>query len=288
MSIEVLCVDGDGRRRDRTAASLAEAGMAVREASTVVAAERTLEAAAPDAVVSKHHLPDGTGIDLFDRVRRLAPDAACLLFSGVSLDRIDPPALGEPVAEYVDSSRPGALDNLPERVRRAAGDRTHTAYPLPDDEAGRLDAIAACAPIGPSPELDGIVDRAAGELSTAVAMVGIVEAHRERAVAICGADWDPVPRQDTVCAHAICTDGVTVIPDLTADARFSRAEPLLERDLRAYAGAPVTDPGGHTLGMLCVFDERPRQFTAGERATLRRLAAAVSEHLAPSPDGAHA
>lgn len=288
MTAEVLCVDGDGHRRERTARVLSRAGFAVREASTVVAAERALETAAPDAVVAKHHLPDGTGIDLFDRVRRLTPDAACLLFSGVSLDRIDPPALGEPIVEYIDAGRPAALRRLPERVHQAVTGRSHTAYPLPVDEDERLAALAACEPIGPAPELARLADRAAGELSTAVAMVGVVEAHHERVVAITGADWDELDRQDTVCTHAICDDDVTVIPDLTEDARFDRAEPLFEAGMRSYAGAPIPGPGDYPIGVLCVFDERPRQFTGGERATLQRLADSVGEFVTDDASGAEA
>lgn len=288
MTLEVLCVDGDGHRRERTARALSRAGLAVREAASVVAAERALAAAAPDAVVAKHHLPDGTGIDLFDRVRRLAPDAACLLFSGVSLDRIDPPALGEPVVEFIDAARSDALARLPERVREAAGGRTHTAYPLPADEDTRLAALSACEPIVPALELDRLTDRAAGELSTAGAMVGVVEANHERVVAITGADWDRLDRQDTVCTHAVCAEDVTVIPDLTEDARFARAEPLFEAGMRSYAGAPIPGPGGQPIGVLCVFDERPRQFTGGERATLRRLAEAAGEFVTGPPSGAEA
>lgn len=278
MTVEVLCVDGDNSRRTETTAALERAGTAVREAATIVAAERALDVTV-DCVVAEYELPDGSGIDLFDRVRRLAPDAACVLFSGVPIERMDVSATGEPIVEYVDATQPGAPERLRERVDHAVRDRHHSAYPLPTNEPARLAAIEACDRLTGSPTLDRLVDRAAGELSTPVALVGVVDSHRERMLATHGVCWEELHRQDTICAHAICESGVTVVEDIATDARFSRAAPVLDRGLRSYAGAPVNGPGGHTIGMLCVFDERTRQFTAGERATLRRLAAAVSDHL---------
>lgn len=278
MTVEVLCVDGDSCRRTQTVAMLERTGTAVREAATVVAAERALDATV-DCVVAEYELPDGTGIDLFDRVRRLAPDAACVLFSAVSLDQMEIPTAGEPIVEYVDATRPDTSERLCERVDHAVRERHHAAYPLPAEEPARLAAIEACEPLTGSPTLDRLVDRAAGELSTPVALVGVVDSHRERILATRGVDWDALHRQDTVCAHAICESDVTVVEDIAADARFSRAEPVLDRGLRSYAGAPVSGPAGHTIGVVCVLDERPRQFTAGERAALRRLAGAVSDHL---------
>jgi GAF domain-containing protein len=47
----------------------------------------------------------------------------------------------------------------------------------------------------------------------------------------------------------------------------------------AYAGAPLTDAGGRTLGALCVLDLDVREWTPGELALLRDLAAVCSSEL---------
>lgn len=275
----VLYVDGDAARRAATVSSLADAGLAVREAATVVGAERILDEGDLECVVAKYDLPDGTGVDLFDRVRRLAPDAACVLFSSVDLAEIDPPGAGEPIIENVDAGHPDALDRLRERVREAVTRRRHAAYPVPPAEPARLAAVDAARPFRTGPGLDRLVATAADALSAPAAGVGVVEAHHERFLATTGVDWDEFDRQDTVCTYAICDPGVTVVEDLTADPRFSRSQPLLDSGLRAYAGAPIADPRGHAVGVLCVFDQRPRRFTAGERAALRRLADEAAARL---------
>lgn len=279
MTATVLCVDGDASRRASTVSALSGDDLLTRGVATVVAAERALAGMDVDCVVAKHDLPDGTGVDLFDRVRRLAPDAACILFSAVDTAKIDAPGAGEPIIENVDASGPEAHERLRERVQNAVHRRHHAAYPVPEDEPDRLDALAAARPFRGGPELDRLVQQVADSLSAPIAFVGIVEAHRERFLASQGVDWDWLHRQDSVCAHAICEDGVTVIEDITDDPRFTRSEPLWDRDLRSYAGAPITDTQGHVLGMVCVFDERPRTFTADEQAELERLTEMVSHHL---------
>lgn len=279
MTAAVLCVDGNASRREATVEALSTDRLRARGVATIVAAERVLVESELDCVVAKHDLPDGTGVDLFDRVRRLSPDAACILFSAVDLAEIDAPGAGEPIIENVDAAAPAAHERLHERVDSATRSRHHAAYPVPTDEPDRLAAIAATRPLQGGPDLDRLVDDAADGLSAPIALVGIVEAHHERLLATRGVDWEQLHRQDTVCAHAICEEGVTVVEDIAADPRFTRSEPLSEHGIRAYAGAPIADAQGQVLGMLCVLDERPRTFTEGERAELTRLARAVARHL---------
>ena len=67
------------------------------------------------------------------------------------------------------------------------------------------------------------------------------------------------------------------------------AEPVAVPDLRdpelagtgivAYAGAPLTDAVGRTLGVLCAFDLVAREWTAGDLSLLSDLAAVCSSEL---------
>ena len=49
--------------------------------------------------------------------------------------------------------------------------------------------------------------------------------------------------------------------------------------LRSYAGIPIRDPTGHMIGALCVYDDKPRQFTTADIAILRSLAHLVEQQL---------
>ena len=272
--VRAVCVDVDARRRARTADALERTGLEVCQASTVVGAERILlESASVECVVAEHDLPDGTGLDLFDRVRRLAPDAACVLFSDVDGRDVRTPACGEPVVEHVDASRPRAHERLRRRVVAAVDRRSHAAYPVPTDESERLSALDRLdLPSLGGPDLDRLAALAVERLDAPVALVGIVEAHHERFLAARGVPWRTLHRQDTVCTHAVCREGPTTVEDLAADPRFGRSPVVRERGLRSYAGVPLRAPDGAVIGVFCVLDEQPRSFTEADLDDLQRLA----------------
>ena len=90
-----------------------------------------------------------------------------------------------------------------------------------------------------------------------------------------------MPRGLGSCAHAIIGDDVLVVPDLSADPRFS-GNPLVtgEAHLRFYAGAPLATPHGRKIGTLCILDTEPRPpLTEKERRTLQDLARLVMDRL---------
>ena len=88
--------------------------------------------------------------------------------------------------------------------------------------------------------------------------------------------WDTVadtPLVDSLADIVIQTDAPLVIGDLRADRRVPPGWPLWARGLRgAYAGHPVRDQKGAVLGICCVFDGRPRAWTAGEIAAVAAAA----------------
>jgi GAF domain-containing protein len=59
--------------------------------------------------------------------------------------------------------------------------------------------------------------------------------------------------------------------------------------IRFCAGHPLRTPDGHAVGTLCVMDDRPREFSAGDLDALRDLAALAeaevraTEHRAAVP-----
>ena len=159
--------------------------------------------------------------------------------------------------------------------------------PLPAGEVERLAALRRYRVLDtPEEEAFDRLVRLARELFDAeVANVSLVDAARQWLKAHAGPPGGApgareVPRSWSFCAYAVLDDGVFVVPDARADARF-RTNPLVvgAPGIRFYAGAPLRTPDGHNLGALCVLSPEPRGgFSAEDRRRLRSLAdMAVSE-----------
>ena len=90
------------------------------------------------------------------------------------------------------------------------------------------------------------------------------------------------PLSQSVCIHALSSEGLFVIPDLSTDAR-TRNNTLVtaKPGIRFYAGAPLRNPEGQAFGTLCVLDTEPRPLglSAEQTEALTVLAAQVMSQL---------
>jgi len=261
--------------RDRLDASVATA-------ASGAAARRALAEDLPDCVVTDYELPDETGLDLLEHVRSERPDAGCILFTGVDRDAIDTAAFGDVLPEYVDSDLPDAVDRLVDLTRNALEARSHAGYPLPDDEHGRLETLAGLdldsAPLQAA--LDRLTALAAEHFDVPMASVNVVFSHSQDCLVAHGADWSPLPREDTVCTYTILDDDITVIEDLRDDVRFADNDALADMGIRFYAGAPLRVGEAAPVGTLCLYDDKPRSFPEADRESLRRFTAEVVDQFA--------
>lgn len=149
------------------------------------------------------------------------------------------------------------------------------------DEALRLARLAELEILDTpqEAEFDTIVELANQLLGCPMALVSLIDEHRQWFKARCGLSGDGTPRDQAFCAHAIPHREVMVVEDATLDARFAD-NPFVTGPphVRFYAGAPLRpsldgcygDIGA--IGTLCVVDVKPRHFGEAERRTLRRLA----------------
>jgi GAF domain-containing protein len=155
--------------------------------------------------------------------------------------------------------------------------------PAPLDERVRLNVLrdSGVLDTGREPAFDRIVERAAEAADCPIALVSLIDAHRQWFKAAVGLDVRETPRQQAFCAHAILDEAVMLVPDALADPRFS-ANPLVldAPHIRAYAGAPISSLAGARLGTVCVIDTKPRSFSPELAVTLRGLADEVSVLLA--------
>ncbi|HYC71974.1 MAG TPA: response regulator [Opitutaceae bacterium] len=147
-------------------------------------------------------------------------------------------------------------------------------------ESDRLAALRRYAILDTPPEVefDELVARAVRETGYPTALFSLMDEERcwfKAAVGLKPADAGirELPRCETFCQHAFHSSGTFVVGDAPADPRFARLAVVNRPDgYRAYVGAQIITPDGHSLGTLCVLDGRPREPTAVEHAALRRLA----------------
>lgn len=155
--------------------------------------------------------------------------------------------------------------------------------PTPHNETERLDVLRSLELLDRTndPILDEFTRLAAAISGAPIALVSLVEEHRQWFVARQGLDATETSRQVSFCAHAINrASQVMWVDDARADRRFA-ANPLVvgHPDIRFYAGAPLV-VGGYPIGTLCVIDTVPRQHDPRLVEMLASLARLLSDRLA--------
>jgi GAF domain-containing protein len=154
--------------------------------------------------------------------------------------------------------------------------------PRPGNEVERLHALRALLLLDTPPEerFDRIAGFAASEFDVPMAMVSLVDEDRQWFKAQVGLSLCETARDQSFCGHAILSPATLVVPDTALDPRFAD-NPFVtgEPFVRFYAGAPLSLPGGHAVGTLCIMDTQPRQMDRTDLAILGALRALVVEEL---------
>ncbi len=146
------------------------------------------------------------------------------------------------------------------------------------DEPARLRALRALEVLDTpaEEEFDVIVRLAAQICATPIALVSLVDEHRQWFKARVGFEASEAPRDISFCTHAIRGRDLMEVPDTSSDPRF-RNNPLRTgaTNVQFYAGVPLTTASGHKLGTLCVIDRTPRSLTSQQREGLQALAGQI-------------
>lgn len=159
--------------------------------------------------------------------------------------------------------------------------------PIPHGETERLLALHKLMLLDTPPEerFDRVVRFAAEQLDMPIALVSLVDGHRQWFKSRIGLDAPEMNREISFCGHAILKPELFVIEDASRDPRFED-NPLVTGapHIRFYAGAPLSSPSGQHIGTLCVIDTVSRKLGVVELSILAALRDLVNATIAGKED----
>ena len=127
-------------------------------------------------------------------------------------------------------------------------------------------------------EADIIFDRltqmAATLTGSPIALISLVDRDRQWVKSHYGVDLKESSRKDSFCGYTVLdAEKPTIIPDSLKDHRFEH-NPFVtgEPYIRFYAGIPLQNGDGLPIGSFCVIDQKPRELTPEQIASLSNLA----------------
>lgn len=155
---------------------------------------------------------------------------------------------------------------------------------IPENEEQRMESFQALGMLRSGEDLKPFTEKLTRIFKTPIALLSLLDSDLQHFKAQTGlpdklAQAGSSPRATSICGHVVADDQMIVIEDLARDRRFSNNPLVKENGFRFYAGAPVRSPDGQAIGVLCLIDTEPREFTERERQLLSEYAQEVGDDL---------
>ncbi|PWL31650.1 GAF domain-containing sensor histidine kinase [uncultured Roseivirga sp.] len=130
-------------------------------------------------------------------------------------------------------------------------------------------------------EFDIITEISAELFNTPVSTISFIDKDRVWYKSVVGLNTKETKRFEAVCAEILNDDNdILEIEDLSNDPKFSTSTVFIDdKSLKFYAGAPIKDRNGFTLGTLCVMDTKPRRLSDIEKSRLKNLSNMVMRQI---------
>jgi PAS domain S-box-containing protein len=153
-------------------------------------------------------------------------------------------------------------------------------------DPARLATLHASELLDTAPEevFDRFTRLATQLLQVPIALLTLVDDRRQFMKSALGlgeplASRREIPLSQSFCKHVVATSSPLIIEDAPRHPLVLANPGLSELGVMAYAGMPVCAPDGAVLGSFCAVDVVPRHWTADELASLRDLAATVTDEV---------
>ena len=130
-------------------------------------------------------------------------------------------------------------------------------------------------------DFDDLTALAAAICGVPIALISLVDETRQWFKSHKGLSVSQTPIEQSFCAYAIVsTDEITTVPDAREDKRF-KSNPLVTGfpNIVFYAGVPLTNEEGFSLGTLCVIDSKEKKLTPEQESALKIVARQVMDKL---------
>ena len=164
--------------------------------------------------------------------------------------------------------------------------RSVPAELIPPDEEQRVTAVHDLRLLDTRREerFDALVADLAKRLGVPIAYLALIAEDRQWIKSKVGDIPTEARREHAFCSRTILTDEPVLVTDATEDPRFS-GSPLVQDHphLRFYAGIPISGPGGHNVGTVCVAGPESREIKPRDLAILRGFAARLEKELNTRP-----
>ncbi len=151
----------------------------------------------------------------------------------------------------------------------------------PEDEKLRLAKLRSLCLLdtGQESRFDRLTRLAQKIFKAPIAMVSLVDEHRQWSKSSAGLNGSEASRSVSFCGHAILGSDVFIVPDALEDERF-HDNPLVlgEPHVRFYAGCPLT-VDNRKIGTLCIVDHEPRTLDKEQIEILKDLARVVEQEV---------
>ncbi|KAF1322182.1 putative Gaf domaincontaining protein, partial [Globisporangium splendens] len=156
-------------------------------------------------------------------------------------------------------------------------------FPVPEHEAHRMNVVRQkrfCEMLN-LPELEIICAIASKELQCSAGLVTIIDKDMTHVVASSVEGFQNVvmPREESICAHAIMSNKPLLLPHCDADIRFSKLAAVQGGAVRFYCGFPIITSDNTVVGSMCCVDSESHDVTQAQYAMLLKLASTASRVL---------
>ncbi|MDI9257306.1 sensor histidine kinase [Flavobacterium sedimenticola] len=121
-------------------------------------------------------------------------------------------------------------------------------------------------------DFDEITKLASEICHTPISLISFIDSNRQWFKSTHGLSIKETPRNVSFCTHTIQGDSLFVIENARDDERFKNS-PLVVNDpsIVFYAGIPLTDAEGFSLGTLCVIDNKAKKLNEFQTNALKTL-----------------